>query len=162
MAQRTLGVVDDAVVNCCSPLAQEVLSEKEAHAMALVYSALADPVRLRLLSLVASVDEVCSCHLEGPLAKSQPTVSHHTRILAEAGLIGILANLAGLALGIVLSLVLIFVINKQSFGWTIQFHWPVEVLVSALSLVYAATVLAGIYPARVAERLNPIEVVHEE
>ena len=87
MAQRTLGVVDDAVVNCCSPLAQEVLSEKEAHAMALVYSALADPVRLRLLSLVASVDEVCSCNLEGPLAKSQPTVSHHTRILAEAGLI---------------------------------------------------------------------------
>ena len=87
MAQRTLGVVDDAVVNCCSPLVQEALSEKEAHAMALVYSALADPVRLRLLSLVASVEEVCSCNLEGPLAKSQPTVSHHTRILAEAGLI---------------------------------------------------------------------------
>lgn len=87
MAQRTLGVVDDAVVRCCSPLVQESLSEVEAHAMALVYAALADPVRLRLLSLVASVDEVCSCNLEAPLAKSQPTVSHHTRILAEAGLI---------------------------------------------------------------------------
>jgi putative ABC transport system permease protein len=83
-------------------------------------------------------------------------------ILVEAGLIGILANIAGLALGIVLSLVLIFVINKQSFGWTIQFHWPVLVLLSALSFVYAATVLAGIYPARIAQRLNPIEVVHEE
>ncbi len=83
-------------------------------------------------------------------------------ILVEAGLIGILANIAGLALGIVLSLVLIFVINKQSFGWTIQFHWPVLVLLSALSFVYLATVLAGIYPARVAQRLNPIEVVHEE
>ena len=46
-------------------------------------------------------------------------------ILVEAGLIGILSNIAGLALGVVLSLVLIFVINKQSFGWTIQFHWPV-------------------------------------
>ena len=83
-------------------------------------------------------------------------------ILVEAGLIGILANIAGLALGIVLSLVLIFVINKQSFGWTIQFHWPVLLLLCALTFVYVATVLAGIYPARVAQRLNPIEVVHEE
>ena len=83
-------------------------------------------------------------------------------ILVEAGLIGLLANVAGLALGIVLSLLLIFVINKQSFGWTIRFHWPVAVLLSALSLVYIATVLAGFYPARVATSLNPIEVVHEE
>jgi putative ABC transport system permease protein len=83
-------------------------------------------------------------------------------ILVEAGLIGLLANIAGLMLGAVLSLVLIFVINKQSFGWTIQFHWPVKLLLAALSLVYLATILAGIYPARVAQRLNPIEVVHEE
>jgi putative ABC transport system permease protein len=83
-------------------------------------------------------------------------------ILVEAGLIGILSNITGLALGILLSLILIFVINKQSFGWTIQFHWPVSVLISALSFVYVATVLAGIYPSRVAQRLNPIEVVHEE
>jgi putative ABC transport system permease protein len=83
-------------------------------------------------------------------------------ILVEAGLIGLLSNVAGLALGIVLSLLLIFVINKQSFGWTIQFHWPVAVLIAALTLVFVATVLAGFYPARVATRLNPIEVVHEE
>jgi putative ABC transport system permease protein len=83
-------------------------------------------------------------------------------ILIEAGLIGLLANVAGLALGIVLSLLLIFVINKQSFGWTIRFHWPIAVLLGALSLVYVATVLAGFYPARVAISLNPIEVVHEE
>ena len=83
-------------------------------------------------------------------------------ILVEAGLIGLLANVAGLALGVVLSLLLIFVINKQSFGWTIRFHWPVAVLLGALSLVYVATVLAGFYPARVATSLNPIEVVHEE
>jgi len=67
-----------------------------------------------------------------------------------------------LGLGFLLSLVLIFVINKQSFGWTIQFHWPVAVLVGALSAVYAATVVAGLYPARLATRLNPIEVIHEE
>jgi putative ABC transport system permease protein len=74
----------------------------------------------------------------------------------------VLANLVGLGLGFLLSLVLIFVINKQSFGWTIQFHWPVAVLVGALSAVYAATVVAGLYPARLATRLNPIEVIHEE
>ena len=61
-----------------------------------------------------------------------------------------------------LSLLLIFVINKQSFGWTIQFHWPVAVLIGALSVVFGATVLSALYPARVAARLNPIEVVHEE
>jgi putative ABC transport system permease protein len=83
-------------------------------------------------------------------------------ILVEAGLLGMLANIAGFGLGVLLSLVLIYVINKQSFGWTIQFHWPVAVLLSALTVVYAATVIAGLYPARVATRLNPIEVVHEE
>ena len=83
-------------------------------------------------------------------------------IVFEAGLIGLLSNLAGLALGVVLSMLLILVINKQSFGWTIRFHWPIAVLLGALTLVYAATVLAGFYPARVAARLNPIEVVHEE
>jgi len=83
-------------------------------------------------------------------------------VVVEAGLLGLLANLAGLVLGTLLSLVLIFVINKQSFGWTIRFHWPVAVLLSALTVVYVATLLAGLYPARVAARLDPIEVVHEE
>ena len=77
-------------------------------------------------------------------------------------MIGLLANLAGLLLGIVLSWLLIFVINKQSFGWTIQLHWPVTVLLSALTLVFLATVLSGFYPARIATRMNPLEVVHEE
>ncbi len=83
-------------------------------------------------------------------------------ILFEAGLLGLLANAAGFVLGVFLSLLLIFVINKQSFGWTIQFHWPVAVLLGALTLVYLATIIAGLYPARIATRLNPIEVIHEE
>jgi putative ABC transport system permease protein len=83
-------------------------------------------------------------------------------LLYEAGMLGLLANGAGLVLGWALSLVLIFVINKQSFGWTIQFHWPVALLVFALGLVFLATVFAGLYPARVAVGLNPIDVVHEE
>ncbi len=83
-------------------------------------------------------------------------------ILVEAGLIGLLSNFAGAFLGWLLSFVLIFVINKQSFGWTIQFHWPIEILIVALTGIYLATIAAGLYPARVAVGLNPIEVVHEE
>ena len=83
-------------------------------------------------------------------------------ILVEAGMLGLLANLAGFLLGYFLSRILIFVINKQSFGWTIRFHWPVGVLAGALTLVYTVTVLAGLYPAQVAVKLNPLEVVHEE
>jgi ArsR family transcriptional regulator, arsenate/arsenite/antimonite-responsive transcriptional repressor len=72
---------------CCSPLTKAPLSETDARKLAAVMAALSDPVRLRLLSLVASEGEVCSCNLEGPLDKSQPTISHHTRILSDAGLI---------------------------------------------------------------------------
>ena len=93
------------------------------------------------------------------LGAAQPQV--RKIILFEAGLLGLLANGIGLVLGVLLSLILIFVINKQSFGWTFQFHWPVAVLLSALTLVYLATVLAGLYPARTAIRMNPIEVIHE-
>ncbi len=83
-------------------------------------------------------------------------------ILSEAGLLGLLATGIGVVLGIGLSLILIFVINKQSFGWTIQFHWPVALVVAALSGIYAATILAGLYPARMAIRMEPIEVIHEK
>jgi putative ABC transport system permease protein len=83
-------------------------------------------------------------------------------ILCEAGLLGLLANAIGLVLGTLLSLILVFVINKQSFGWTIQFHWPVVLLLLALSGIYLATVVAGLYPARTATRMNPIEVIHED
>src|SRR3954454_14164574 len=72
---------------CCASLTAAPLSEAEAQDLAQVFSALSDPVRLRLLSLVASTDEACSCNLEAPLGKSQTTISHHTKALAEAGLI---------------------------------------------------------------------------
>jgi ArsR family transcriptional regulator len=66
----------------CGPLAEE-----DADALARVLAALADPVRLRIFSIIASADEVCSCNLEAPMGKSQPTISHHTSKLAAAGLI---------------------------------------------------------------------------
>lgn len=72
---------------CCPSVLEAPLSEDQAVGLARMFAALADPVRLRLLSLVAAADEVCSCDLQAPLGKSQPTVSHHTKALAEAGLI---------------------------------------------------------------------------
>ena len=111
-----------------------------------------------LLALV--IDRRREFGLLGFLGASKPQLRRI--ILFEAGLLGLLANIAGVILGFLLSLLLIFVINKQSFGWTIQFHWPVTVLLSGLSIVYLATLLAGIYPARMATRLVPIEVIHEE
>jgi ArsR family transcriptional regulator len=72
---------------CCAPVADHALSAGEAHDLAAVLAALADPVRLRIFSIIASQKEICSCNLEEPLDKSQPTISHHTRKLAAAGLI---------------------------------------------------------------------------
>jgi ArsR family transcriptional regulator len=72
---------------CCAPVTEQALSADDADQLAPVLAALGDPVRLRLFSLVAAGGEVCSCHLEEPLGRSQPTVSHHTKVLAEAGLI---------------------------------------------------------------------------
>jgi ArsR family transcriptional regulator len=71
----------------CCPTVLAPLSAGEASELAHGFAALADPVRLRLLSMVASAEEVCSCDLQEPLGKSQPTVSHHTKALVDAGLI---------------------------------------------------------------------------
>ena len=87
MTPRQTITIDDDVVSCCGPLAGSPLSEVEAADLAQIFSALSDPARLRMLSLIAAEEEVCSCALEDPLRKSQPTISHHTRILAAAGLI---------------------------------------------------------------------------
>jgi ArsR family transcriptional regulator len=73
-------------VECCSVL-DAPIDEAHAAELARAFAALADPVRLRLFSLIASAGTACSCNLIEPLGKSQPTVSHHTKVLAEAGLI---------------------------------------------------------------------------
>lgn len=84
-ARTELPVADDAL--CGPAITQVPLSAADAVSLAAVLAALADPVRLRLLSIVAAQGEVCSCNLQQPLGKSQPTISYHTRVLAEAGLI---------------------------------------------------------------------------
>lgn len=87
-AARALTALPLADIALCGPPITAVpLSGPDAASLAAVLSAIADPVRLRLLSIVAAQGEVCSCHLQEPLGKSQPTISHHTRVLAEAGLI---------------------------------------------------------------------------
>ena len=80
-------LTSDATLEACRPVTAQMMSEEEAHEVALVFHALSDPVRLRIFSIIAAEREACSCNLEDPVAKSQPTVSHHTRILAGAGLI---------------------------------------------------------------------------
>ena len=74
------------VVECCS-LLDAPIGEADAAELAAGFAALADPVRLRLFSMIASAGTACSCDLIEPIGKSQPTVSHHTKVLAEAGLI---------------------------------------------------------------------------
>ena len=82
-------LVQPEVEVCCAPLSAEVPDEQDAVVLSRQFAALADPVRLRLLSLVAAAPqgEVCACDLVEPLGRSQPTVSHHLRVLAEAGLV---------------------------------------------------------------------------
>jgi ArsR family transcriptional regulator len=75
------------VDECCPSVLKDPLTDDEATVLAQGFAALADPVRLRLLSLIAAEEEVCSCDLLEPLGKAQPTVSHHTKTLSEAGLI---------------------------------------------------------------------------
>lgn len=72
---------------CCSPLTAGVLSEPDAVDLADALKVLADPARLRLLSLIASAPsgEACACELVEPLGRSQPTVSHHLSVLVNAG-----------------------------------------------------------------------------
>ena len=90
MSARALPVLEQPVVEaCCAPLAAELLSATDAAALSRQFAALADPVRLRLLSLLANAPggAVCACDLVAPVGKSQPTVSHHLKVLTEAGLV---------------------------------------------------------------------------
>jgi ArsR family transcriptional regulator, arsenate/arsenite/antimonite-responsive transcriptional repressor len=74
---------------CCAPLLSAPLGEQDAETLATALQALADPARLRLLSLIASCpgSEACGCDLMTPVGLSQPTVSHHLKVLHEAGLL---------------------------------------------------------------------------
>jgi len=74
---------------CCTPLHEGAIDAETADAMAPVVAALADPVRLRMVSMLLAAPEgyACGCDLETPLGLSQPTISHHLKVLREAGLV---------------------------------------------------------------------------
>ena len=76
------------LAGCCGSMLAP-LSDEVANDLAHMFTALSDPVRIKIVSLVASSNagEICACDLIGPVGKSQPTISHHTKILVEAGLL---------------------------------------------------------------------------
>jgi ArsR family transcriptional regulator len=81
--------MDEPMEACCSPVTESLLSEDEADELAGLFKVLADPARLRLLSMIATADagEACACDLVEPLGRSQPTVSHHLSLLVDSGLL---------------------------------------------------------------------------
>jgi len=85
----SLSLTPVQTVACCSPLSREPLSRDAAERIAPLLKALADPVRLRLMSLIASHEggEACVCDLNDAFDLSQPTISHHLKVLHEAGLL---------------------------------------------------------------------------
>ena len=87
---KSLPLLDPAgMAACCPPLSAEPLSQAQAEQVAPLLKALADPVRLRLMSLVASHPggEACVCDLNDAFDLTQPTISHHLKVLHEAGLL---------------------------------------------------------------------------
>jgi ArsR family transcriptional regulator len=86
---KSLPLLDPAEATCCPPLAAEPLSQQQAEQVAPQLKALADPVRLRLMSLVASHPggEACVCDLNDAFDLTQPTISHHLKVLHESGLL---------------------------------------------------------------------------
>jgi ArsR family transcriptional regulator len=89
MSKSQLELSPVETVACCAPLTKEPLSADTAQRIAPLLKALADPVRLRLLSLVASHadGEVCVCDLNDAFDLSQPTISHHLKVLHRSGLL---------------------------------------------------------------------------
>jgi ArsR family transcriptional regulator, arsenate/arsenite/antimonite-responsive transcriptional repressor len=84
---KALPVLDTTAPICCAPVAAAPISEEDALEVALRLKAIADPVRVRLLSLLLATDEVCTCDLAPAVGVTDATVSHHLTILKKAGLI---------------------------------------------------------------------------
>jgi ArsR family transcriptional regulator len=89
MLNQERSAADGAGTVCCTPLACEPISMAEAEQMSVLFKAIADPVRLRLVSLIACHEggEACVCDLTSAFDLTGPTISHHLKVLREAGLI---------------------------------------------------------------------------
>jgi len=89
MSNKVLLPIIESAAACCSPVTAAPLAEEQASDLAVMFKALADPVRLRLFSLIAARggDEACVCDLTETFELSGPTMSYHLRLLREAGLV---------------------------------------------------------------------------
>jgi ArsR family transcriptional regulator len=87
MSKQALSLGLSQAAACCVPLGREVMSEAQAEYAVGLLKALADPIRLRLMSMIAAGDETCVCDLTAPFDVSQPTISHHLKVLRDAGLV---------------------------------------------------------------------------
>ena len=83
-------------------------------------------------------------------------------IVLESSILGVASTAVGLVMGYALSWILIFVINKQSFGWTIEFHTPARLIAASLAVTFLSAVLAGLAPARFAARVNMAAALKSE
>ena len=83
-------------------------------------------------------------------------------VVIEALLLGAVSQAIGIIIGLMLSLVLIYVINVQSFGWTIQFHLPILFLIQSTMLILAVTAVAGLYPAARATKVEAVRFARAE
>ena len=150
----TLGPDRRVIINTNSALRTEVLRIFDS-TFTITYA-------LEVIAIVVSIFGVAAMLLTLVLDRKQEIAMlrlvgaercHLRRIvMIEAGVLGIVSQAIGLVIGLVLSVILIYVINVQSFGWTIQFHIPGVFLVQSSLTILVATILAGLYPARVAGR----------
>jgi ArsR family transcriptional regulator len=125
MSKQELPIVDVIASTCCAPLTGEPLNAAEAGELAPLFKAIADPVRLRLLSLIACHEdgEACVCDLTGAFELTAPTISHHLKVLKQAGLID----------------------SERRGTWV--YYWIDHAALQRLSAILAPRQTAGLVPA---------------
>ena len=152
----TLGPDRPVFINTNASLRREVLRVFDS-TFAITYAMEAIAIFVSMLGVAATLlTLVLERRQEIAMLRLVGAERTHLRrmIIVEAGLLGVVSLGTGLVVGLVLSLVLIYVINVQSFGWTIQFHLPVVFLAQTSLLILVATTLSGLYPARLAGRFR--------
>lgn len=169
-----LAVLRTAIVRSVLPLQVEVQTNRELRALvlaifnrtfAITYALYVISIAIAVLGVVTTLFAlVLERRREIGILRYLGLRAGDVRrmVLVEAGFIGLLGGLLGVAVGVVLALLLIFVINRQAFGWLIELHVPYPFLAQAIVLVVIAALVAGIYPARIASRIRTADAVRSE
>ena len=123
---------------------------------AITYALLGVAIAVAVLGIINTLSAlILERHRELALLRVLGTKRDEVRsmLMLESAVLGLTATIVGLVMGYVLSIILIYVINKQSFGWTIEFHAPVRLIAASLAVTLTASVLAGLLPSRLASRI---------